>query len=110
MKRFALLALFLCTSFVFAEADPRVKPEVDKGIQTEADSSVEGLSFTEEPLELSEEEVVEDEAFLELLKTAVLPELHSLDSQEEEDTTPPHISISFVSDEELEKRPASRLS
>ncbi len=95
MKRFALLALFLCTSFVFAEADLRVKPE---------DSSLaEELSFTEEPLELSEEEVVEDEAFLELLKTAVLPELHSLDSQEEEDTTPPHISISFVSDEELEK-------
>lgn len=83
MKRFALLALFLCTSFVFAENEE--------------------LSFTEEPLELSEEEVVEDEAFLELLKTAVLPELHSLDSQEEEDTTPPHISISFVSDEELEK-------
>ena len=26
MKRFALLALFLCTSFVFAEADPQVKP------------------------------------------------------------------------------------
>ena len=95
MKRFALLALFLCTSFVFAEADPRVK--------SEDDSLVEELSFTEEPLELSEEEVVEDEAFLELLKTAVLPELHSLDSQEEEDTTPPHISISFVSDEELEK-------
>ena len=95
MKRFALLALFLCTSFVFAEADPRVKPEDD--------SLTEELSFTEEPLELSEEEVVEDEAFLELLKTAVLPELHSLDSQEEEDTTPPHISISFVSDEELEK-------
>ena len=95
MKRFALLALFLCTSFVFAEADPRAK--------SEDDSLVEELSFTEEPLELSEEEVVEDEAFLELLKTAVLPELHSLDSQEEEDTTPPHISISFVSDEELEK-------
>ena len=112
MKRFALLALFLCTSFVFAEADLRDKTcdvceansvKDDKGIQTETDSSVEGLSFTEEPLELSEEEVVEDEAFLELLKTAVLPELHSLDSQEEEDTTPPHISISFVSDEELEK-------
>ena len=95
MKRFALLALFLCTSFVFAEEDHQVKPEDD--------SLAEELSFTEEPLELSEEEVVEDEAFLELLKTAVLPELHSLDSQEEEDTTPPHISISFVSDEELEK-------
>ena len=95
MKRFALLALFLCTSFVFAEADHQVK--------SEDDSLVEELSFTEEPLELSEEEVVEDEAFLELLKTAVLPELHSLDSQEEEETTPPHISISFVSDEELEK-------
>ena len=95
MKRFALLALFLCTSFVFAEADYQVK--------SGDDSLAEELSFTEEPLELSEEEVVEDEAFLELLKTAVLPELHSLDSQEEEDTTPPHISISFVSDEELEK-------
>ena len=104
MKRFALLALFLCTSFVFAEADPRVKPcDVCEANSVKDDSLTEELSFTEEPLELSEEEVVEDEAFLELLKTAVLPELHSLDSQEEEDTTPPHISISFVSDEELEK-------
>ena len=104
MKRFALLALFLCTSFVFAEADPRVKPcDVCEANSVKDDSLAEELSFTEEPLELSEEEVVEDEAFLELLKTAVLPELHSLDSQEEEDTTPPHISISFVSDEELEK-------
>ena len=104
MKRFALLALFLCTSFVFAEADPRAKPcDVCEANSVKDDSLAEELSFTEEPLELSEEEVVEDEAFLELLKTAVLPELHSLDSQEEEDTTPPHISISFVSDEELEK-------
>ena len=104
MKRFALLALFLCTSFVFAEADLRVKPcDVCEANSVKDDSLAEELSFTEEPLELSEEEVVEDEAFLELLKTAVLPELHSLDSQEEEDTTPPHISISFVSDEELEK-------
>ena len=83
MKKAAFLALFFAASFLFAENEE--------------------LSFTEEPLELSEEEVVEDEAFLELLKTAILPELHSLDSQEEEETTPPHISISFVSDEELEK-------
>lgn len=83
MKKAAFLVLFFAASFLFAENEE--------------------LSFTEEPLELSEEEVVEDEAFLELLKTAVLPELHSLDSQEEEETTPPHISISFVSDEELEK-------
>ena len=83
MKKAAFLVLFFAASFLFAENEE--------------------LSFTEEPLELSEEEVVEDEAFLELLKTAVLPELHSLDSQEEEETTPPHISISFVSDEELKK-------
>ena len=54
MKKAAFLVLFFAASFLFAENEE--------------------LSFTEEPLELSEEEVVEDEAFLELLKTAVLPE------------------------------------
>ena len=104
MKKAAFLVLFLSTTFLAAQTDPPVKPcDVCEANSVKDDSLAEELSFTEEPLELSEEEVVEDEAFLELLKTAVLPELHSLDSQEEEETTPPHISISFVSDEELEK-------
>ena len=104
MKKAAFLVLFLSTTFLAAQTDPQVKPcDVCEANSVKDDSLAEELSFTEEPLELSEEEVVEDEAFLELLKTAVLPELHSLDSQEEEETTPPHISISFVSDEELKK-------
>ena len=87
MKKAAFLVLFLSTTFLAAQTDPRVKPEDDKGVRSEDDSLAEELSFTEEPLELSEEEVVED----------------SLDTPEEEDTSPTHISISFVSEEELAK-------
>ena len=61
-------------------------------------SAEEELSFTEEPME---EEYVEDEAFLELLKTAVIPEIPPLDR--ENGAPPKHISISFVTDEELAK-------
>ena len=61
------------------------------------------LSFTEEPME---EEVVEDEAFLELLKTALLPELQPLDR--ENGAPPEHIAISFISDEEIAKPEVER--
>lgn len=82
MKIITFLALIFCTSLVFAEEE---------------------LSFTEEPLE---EEVVEDEAFLELLKTALPPEMHSLDPDEA--ATPAHIPLSFVSEEEIARPEVER--
>ena len=86
MKKIVFLALIFCTSFAFADE------------QTETE-----LSFTQEPLE---EEVVEDEAFLELLKTALPPEIHSLDP--DENAAPAHISLSFVSDEEIARAEVER--
>ena len=106
-KIFSFFVLVTLSALLFG-ADPRDKPEDDKTVKLEADNSavgtvsesVEGvkttLSFTEEPME---EEVVEDEAFLELLKTAAIPELHSLDPEAQ----PEHISLSFISDEEIAK-------
>ena len=116
MKKNVFLALIFCTSLVFAETDPRVKPEddiiikpeddiinkteSDTVIKSEDDNDSESLSFTEEPME---EEVVEDQAFLDLLKTAIAPELHSLDIPQEEETKPVHTPLAFVSEEELAK-------
>ena len=108
MKKILVIALIFCTSLVFAETDPRVKPEddiiikpeTDTVIKSEDDNDSESLSFTEEPME---EEVVEDQAFLDLLKTAIAPELHSLDTPEEEETKPVHTPLAFVSEEELAK-------
>ena len=116
MKKILVIALIFCTSLVFAETDPRVKPEDDKLIKpeddiinkTETDTVIksedandsESLSFTEEPME---EEVVEDQSFLDLLKTAIAPELHSLDTPQEEETKPVHTPLAFVSEEELAK-------
>ena len=116
MKKILVIALIFCTSLVFAETDPRVKPEDDKLIKSEDDiinktetdtviksedaNDSESLSFTEEPME---EEVVEDQAFLDLLKTAIAPELHSLDTPQEEETKPVHTPLAFVSEEELAK-------
>jgi membrane-bound lytic murein transglycosylase D len=97
MKKITFVALLFCTSLVFAETDPQVKPG-DATENTENAEIPETLTFTDEPLE---EEVVEDEAFLELLKTALIPELHPLD--EANGATPAHISLSFVSDEEISK-------
>ena len=97
MKKITFIALLFCTSLVFAETDPQVKPG-DATENTENTETPEALSFTDEPLE---EEVVEDEAFLELLKTALIPELHPLD--EANGAAPAHISLSFVSDEEISK-------
>ena len=116
MKKILVIALIFCTSLVFAETDPRVKPEDDKlikseddiinktetdtVIKSEDDNDSESLSFTEEPME---EEVVEDQAFLDLLKTAIAPELHSLDTPQEEESKPVHTPLAFVSEEELAK-------
>ena len=116
MKKILVIALIFCTSLVFAETDPRVKPEDDKlikseddiinktetdtVIKSEDDNDSESLSFTEEPME---EEVVEDQSFLDLLKTAIAPELHSLDTPQEEETKPVHTPLAFVSEEELAK-------
>ena len=108
MKKILVIALIFCTSLVFAETEPRVKPEddiiikpeTDTVIKSEDDNDSESLSFTEEPME---EEVVEDQAFLDLLKTAIAPELHSLDTPEEEETKPVHTPLAFVSEEELAK-------
>ena len=97
MKKNTFIALLFCTSLVFAETDPQVKPG-DATENTENAETPEALTFTDEPLE---EEVVEDEAFLELLKTALIPELHPLD--EANGAAPAHISLSFVSDEEISK-------
>ena len=91
MKKNVFLALIFCTSLVFAEADNAVVEPVE---------TTEEFSFTEEPME---EEVVEDQAFLDLLKTAIAPELHSLDTPQEEETKPVHTPLAFVSEEELAK-------
>lgn len=80
MKKVFFAALIFCTSLLFGETDE--------------------LSFTEEPME---EEVIEDQAFLELLKTAVAPELHSLDTTQQEESKPVHTPLSFISEEELAK-------
>ena len=123
MKKITFIALLFCTSLVFAETDPQVKASdvceansvkednvtaerslsgvegtSDVTENTENAETPEALTFTDEPLE---EEVVEDEAFLELLKTALIPELHPLD--EANGAVPAHISLSFVSDEEISK-------
>ena len=102
MKKFFFLTIFLCTSLVFAEEDSQARSKADnivtsedKNIVTPEEST---LSFTEEPME---EEVVEDEDFIELLKTALIPELHPLDR--ENGAPAEHISLSFVSDEEIAK-------
>lgn len=116
MKKVIFAALFFSTSLLFGEMDPRVKPEDDKIIKSEDDKAItseddklvkaeddraEDFSFTEEPME---EEVVEDEAFLELLKTALLPELHSLDTlPEEKPVELTRTPLSFVSEEEIDR-------
>ena len=90
MKKIFVIALIFCTTLIFGEEAPQVKSE---------DDTTEKFSFTEEPME---EEVVEDEAFLELLKTALVPELHSLDTPPEpEETKPSHTPLSFISEEEI---------
>lgn len=97
MKKLLVTAIILFTSCLFAED---LAPAAEDAASTaeELTSAEEQLSFTEEPME---EEVVEDEAFLELLKTALLPELHPLDK--ENGAPPEHIPISFISEEEISK-------
>ena len=115
MKKVIVFALIFCTALLFGEEDPRVKPEDDITVKAEDDTKVaeavenaatpEEFSFTEEPLE---EEVIEDLAFLELLKTAVAPELHSLDNPQQDETKPVHTPLSFISEEEIAKEEVER--
>ena len=98
----AFLILVTLNAFLFAENTEIAVPEpaetTTEAAGGETTAPAESLSFTEEPME---EEVVEDEAFLELLKTALIPELHPLDK--ENGAPPEHIAISFISDEEIAK-------
>ena len=85
---------------MFGEEDARVK--------SEHNTEIEPLSFTEEPME---EEVIEDEAFLDLLKTAAVPELHPLNNTSDSETesyAPEHIPLSFISEEEIAKPEVER--
>lgn len=70
--------LFVCTSLFFAQEDP------------------EWESFTAEPLE----ELEDDEQFIELLKTALIPEITPLT---ETDKKPEHVLLSFITEEEIAK-------
>ena len=100
MKKIVFLALFFCASFGFAEevaSSDKPVVECEQGERIETTEVAEQLSFTDEPLE---EEVLEDEAFLELLKTALIPELSPIDQEEK---TLEHIPLSFVSEEEIAK-------
>lgn len=98
----AFLILVTLNAFLFAENTEIAVPEpaetTTDAAGGETTAPAESLSFTEEPME---EEVVEDESFLELLKTALIPELHPLDK--ENGAPPEHIAISFISDEEIAK-------
>lgn len=58
------------------------------------------LVFAEEELSFTNEET----EMPELYQTAALPEIEILDTAEENENLPEHISISFVSDEELQKQ------
>ena len=92
----AFAVLLVCFSLF---ADDAVEEPVKNSESTETAETTETqpLSFTEEPME---EEVVEDEAFLELLKTALLPEITPINIIEEKHT---HTPLSFISDEEIAK-------
>lgn len=57
------------------------------------------LVFAEEEFLFTDEEA----EMPELYQTAALPEIEILDTEEENENLPEHISISFVSDEELQK-------
>ncbi len=108
MKKILGIALIFCTSLIFAEEVVSIQPSAysttgSPVAEAVASDDAAPLSFTEEPME---EEVVEDEAFLVLLKTALLPELHPLDK--ENGAPPEHIAISFISDEEIAKPEVER--
>lgn len=78
MKKFLFLALLFSTALVFAE---------EAEIVDEAEMA----------------EMPEIPEMAELYQTAALPEIEILDTAEESKNLPEHISISFVSDEELQK-------
>ena len=90
MKKTVFAALIFCTTLLSGETAPQIIPEEE--------AADEVLSFTGDALE---EEVVEDEAFLKLLRTALLPEM--LPPDQKALLQPQHIPVSFVSDEEITK-------
>ena len=91
MKKFLLFCVVLLISaFVFGE-DPRVKPEDDMPVVESESTVVEPVESTADP----------ENDLAELYQTAALPEIKPLDVAE--DALPAHKSISFVSDEELQK-------
>ncbi len=92
----AFAVLLVCFS-LFADDAVEEPDKNSESTETAETTAPQPLSFTEEPLE---EEVVEDEAFLELLKTALLPEITPINIIEEKHT---HTPLSFISDEEIEK-------
>ncbi|BDC94080.1 lytic transglycosylase domain-containing protein [Treponema bryantii] len=92
----AFAVLLVCFS-LFADGAVEEPDKNSESTETAETTAPQPLSFTEEPLE---EEVVEDEAFLELLKTALLPEITPINIIEEKHT---HTPLSFISDEEIEK-------
>ncbi len=91
MKKFLLFCVVLLISaFVFGE-DPRFKPEDDMPVVESESTVVESVETTADP----------ENDLAELYQTAALPEIKPLDVAE--DVLPAHKSISFVSDEELQK-------
>ncbi len=92
----AFAVLLVCFS-LFADDAVEEPDKNSESTETAETTAPQPLSFTEEPLE---EEVVEDEAFLELLKTALLPEITPINIIEEKHT---HTPLSFISDEEIAK-------
>ena len=88
------VALTIC-AFVFGE-DSQIQPEDDIPVAEPESTVVAPESTVVEPVETT----ADDDAFTTLLQTAVAPEITPLDTAE---TTPVHKSISFISDEELQK-------
>ncbi len=101
MKKLFLFftATLLCLS-LFCEEKSVLKPleEISPESKPEEKES-EWESFTEEPLENAEEDV----RFIELMMTAVPPELISLDQLKNGNNKPKHIPLSCITEEEIQK-------
>ncbi len=93
---FAAALLILYTSFSYSQEATEVKKTA-----SEASSEVEWESIIEVPLEAIEEPE-EDEAFIVLLKTALIPELLPLEADQAK-AKAERRPISFISEEEINK-------
>ncbi len=105
-KLFPFIAAFLFCLPLFCEEESVLKPVEEIPAKKQADSKeeLEWESFTEEPLENAEV----DEKFLELMMTAVPPEMISLDQLKNSSNKPEHIPLSFITDEEIQKPEVER--